>query len=64
MELCKLAFLLCDDLLEIPVDSASCVANLDDLVALIPFSCQLSGSRRRRNSLEQLRTRSVPVVDG
>jgi hypothetical protein len=29
--------------------------NLDDLVAPIPFSCQLSGSLRRRNSLEQSR---------
>jgi hypothetical protein len=29
--------------------------NLDDLVAPIPFSCQLSESLRRRNSLEQSR---------
>jgi hypothetical protein len=29
--------------------------NLDDLVAPIPFSCQLSWSLRRRNSLEQSR---------
>jgi hypothetical protein len=29
--------------------------NLDDLMAPIPFSCQLSGSLRRRNSLEQSR---------